>query len=141
MAGERLRRDFTLANLSPRVTALWGMPAAHAGRSGGADSSSLNDTMIAAKRRVWSAFDAVGPDLGAILLQICCHLNGLAEAERQLGWPVRAGKVVLRIALDRLAAHYGISASSDAGGNREKTLKMNRKNSGDRKLHNKENKY
>jgi Domain of unknown function (DUF6456) len=115
MAGERLRRDFTLANLQPSVTAMWGMPINSAGRRGGADTGSLNDTMIAAKERVWRAVDAVGPDLGAILLQVCCHLNGLAQAERHLGWPARAGKVVLRIALDRLAAHYGIGGALTAG--------------------------
>jgi len=87
---------------------MWGMPINHAGRSGGGNSASMNDTMIAAKDRLWAAFDAVGPDLDGILLQVCCHLNGLAEAERQLGWPARAGKVVLGIALDRLAVHYGI---------------------------------
>lgn len=107
-AGERMRRDFTLASLSPQVTAMWGMPVNDAGRSGGGGPSSMNDTMIAAKDRLWAAFDAVGPDLGSVLLQVCCHLNGLAQAEKQLGWPARSGKVVLGIALDRLAVHYGI---------------------------------
>lgn len=107
-AGERMRRDFTLANLPPQVTAMWGMPINHAG-CGGGGAASMNDTMIAAKDRLWAAFDAVGPDLGSVLLQVCCHLNGLAEAERQLGWPARSGKVVLGIALDRLAVHYGVS--------------------------------
>ncbi len=106
-AGEKLRRDFTLANLTPNVTAVWGMPVTGKGR-GGADTATINDTVIAAKARLWTAFDAVGPELGAVLLQVCCHLNGLSEAERELGWPARAGKVVLRIALDRLAVHYGI---------------------------------
>lgn len=115
LAGERLRRDFTLANLQPSVTAMWGMPVNSASRGGGAGTGSLNDTMIAAKDRVWRAVDAVGPDLGAILLQVCCHLNGLAETEPQLGWPARAGKVVLRIALDRLAAHYGMGGALTAG--------------------------
>jgi len=110
-AGERMRRDFTLANLDPRVTAMWGMPVSDAGRNGGGQSN-MNDTMIAAKQRLWAAFDSVGPDLGGVLLQICCHLNGLAEAEKQLGWPARSGKVVLGIALDRLAVHYGISQAT-----------------------------
>ncbi len=107
-AGERMRRDFTLASLDPRVTAMWGMPVNDAGRSAAGGASNMNDTMIAAKQRLWAAFDAVGPDLGRVLLQVCCHLNGLAEAEKQLGWPARAGKVVLGIALERLAVHYGI---------------------------------
>jgi len=107
-AGERLRRDFTLASLDPRVTALWGMPINHAGRSGDGGAAAMNDTMIGAKDRVWKALHAVGPDLGGVLLQVCCHLNGLAETEKQLGWPVRSGKVVLGIALSLLAVHYGI---------------------------------
>lgn len=111
-AGERMRRDFTLANLPPRVTAMWGMPIHHPGRSSSSDSANMNDTMMDAKDRLWAAFDAVGPDLGGILLQICCHLHGLAHAEKQLGWPARAGKVVLGIALDRLAAHYGINLAA-----------------------------
>lgn len=106
-AGERMRRDFTLASLSPRVTALWGLPVNDAQR-GSHDAAVQSDTMIAAKARLWAAFDAVGPGLGTILLQVCCYLNGLEDAERNLGWPARSGKVVLGIALDRLAQHYGL---------------------------------
>jgi hypothetical protein len=32
--------------------------------------------------------------------------EGLPDAERSLGWPVRSGKLVLRIALDRVADYY-----------------------------------
>lgn len=110
-AGERMRRDFTLASLSPRVTAVWGLPVSDA-QGGRADAAVQSDTVIAAKARLWAAFDAVGPGLGTILLQVCCYLNGLEDAERNLGWPARSGKVVLGIALDRLAQHYGM----DIGG-------------------------
>lgn len=111
-AGERLRRDFTLACLSPRVTAMWGLPVSDSQRGGGNDAANQSDNVIAAKARVWAAFDAAGPGLGTILLQVCCYLNGLEEAEKNLNWPARSGKIVLGIALDRLVEHYGM----DRGG-------------------------
>ena len=49
---------------------------------------------------------AVGPGLADVLWRVVCAGEGLPVAERALGWPARAGRVVLTLALDRLAAHY-----------------------------------
>jgi Domain of unknown function (DUF6456) len=108
-AGERLRADYWFAQMSPRVTANWSALApSERSRRGAPGSADLRDEVIAAKARVMRALDEVGPEIGGILIDICCELKGLEEAEKANGWPQRAGKVVLQIALTRLARHYGL---------------------------------
>ncbi|MEP9354359.1 DUF6456 domain-containing protein [Xanthobacter sp. KR7-65] len=103
-AGERLRADFTRASLTPRVTARWEAAA------GSGSPDAFSDMVLAAKLRVARALAAVGPELSGVLLDVCCFLKGLEVVERERGWPARTAKVVLGLALDRLAAHYGLSA-------------------------------
>lgn len=106
-AGERLRRDFTLSRLEPRVTADWSMAS---GADGGGrrfrDPAEATDRALAARERFARAIGAVGTGLSGVLVEVCCNQRGLEEIERGFGWPQRAAKVVLQIALDRLAAHY-----------------------------------
>ncbi|MDR3497778.1 MAG: DUF6456 domain-containing protein [Parvibaculum sp.] len=106
-AGEKLRRDFSLARMSPRVTTDWSLALAPGG--GGRklrDPSDVSDRALAARERLARALHAVGPGLSDILVEVCCHARGLEESERRFGWPQRSAKIVLQIALDRLAAHY-----------------------------------
>ena len=44
--------------------------------------------------------------LGDVALRVCCFLEGIEAAEQHLGWAARSGKIVLRIALQRLVGHY-----------------------------------
>ena len=112
-AGERLRRDFTLAGLTPRMSIDLTQPLI---RNGGGQrlDAPLTDMVLAAKQRFSAAMRAAGPGLNDLLFDVCCHLRGLEEAERVNGWPTRSAKVVLRIALERLAGHYGLRVKGRA---------------------------
>jgi hypothetical protein len=104
-AGERLRGDYETAALGPRVTMRW--DASPRGPRGG---PGLDPTaaQAAAKRRFDAAVDSAGPGLADILWRVICAGERLAGAEKALGWPSRAGKLVLGLALDRVADHYGL---------------------------------
>jgi Domain of unknown function (DUF6456) len=112
-AGERLRQDFTLAGLMPRLCADLTAPISNSAR--GAKAPSMTETLIAARQRFRRAMASVGPGLSDLLFDVCCHLKGLESVEARYQWPTRSAKVVLQIALDRLAAHYGIATQSMKG--------------------------
>jgi hypothetical protein len=112
-AGERLRAEFTRAGLTPRVTANWIAPIARGRRSGdGSAAAAFTDQVIAAKERLARTLEAVGPEFAGLLLDVCCFLKGLEAVERERRWPPRAARIVLTLALDRLARHYGIQVEA-----------------------------
>lgn len=106
-AGERLREDFEMAHMGPRVAQNWDRFLTSASR-GGFNSNSPAEGSSAAQARVSNALTVLGPGLADIAFRVCCFLDGLEKAEKRLGWSARSGKVVLRIALQRLAQHYGM---------------------------------
>ncbi|UIP06146.1 DUF6456 domain-containing protein [Erythrobacter sp. SDW2] len=104
-AGERLRADYERAQLAPSVTMRWDPVRI----KGGADAG-LNPTerQIAAKDRFHGAIAEAGRGLSEILWRVVCAGESLPDAEKGLQWPARSGKLVLRIALDRVAEFYRI---------------------------------
>jgi hypothetical protein len=105
-AGERLRTDWERAQLAPRVTMAWDAAPVARGRGGSGDKSDLTGAQIDARRRFDHAIASAGPGLADILWRIVCAGEGMRDAETALGWPARAGKLVLTFALDRIAAYY-----------------------------------
>lgn len=104
--GERLREDFELAQMEPGVSQNWNRFL-----TGGIDESTPSAKSKgygpeAARARVIGALRELGPGLSDVALRCCCYLEGLESTEKRMGWSARSGKIVLRIALQRLKRHY-----------------------------------
>lgn len=100
-AGERLRADWERAGLAPSVTMRW-TPRV----GGGGTGDDPVTAQLSAKQRFDDAIAAVGRGLSDILWRVVCAGEALPGAEKELGWPARSGRLVLTLALDRLADHY-----------------------------------
>ena len=104
-AGERLRADYERAQLAPNITMRWD-PVRVDG--GGGDGLTPTERHLAAKDRFDGAMAEAGSGLSDILWRVACACEGLPDAERALQWPARSGKLVLKLALDRVADFYRI---------------------------------
>jgi hypothetical protein len=104
-AGERLRADYERAQLSPSLTMRWDPVRVKGGPDAGL---SPTERQLAARRRFDGALAAAGRGLEDILWRVVCAGETLPDAERALAWPVRSGKLVLKLALDRVAEFYRI---------------------------------
>jgi hypothetical protein len=117
IAGERLRADFTRGHLSPRLTSDWSAPTAGRSRSFAGGAGEMTDLIVASRQRLRLAMEACGPEFSGLLMDVCCFLRGLEQVERERGWPLRSAKIVLQLALDRLARHYGLSGETTGNAN------------------------
>lgn len=108
-AGEQLRSDWERSQLAPSVTMRWDAAPIAKGRSGPASGWHPAESQMKARERFDAAVAAAGPGLSDILWRVVCAGEGMREAEAALGWPARAGKLVLTIALDRVGDFYRIS--------------------------------
>ena len=107
-AGEQLRSDWERGGLASKVTMQWDAAPVERQRGGSGGRAELIGAQIDARGRFDAADDAAGPGLSDILWRVVCSGEGMREAETALGWPARAGKLVLCLALDRVADFYRI---------------------------------
>ncbi len=107
-AGERLRGDYERAALAPSVTMRWDAAPMARGRQGAPGAMDPTTSQLAAKRRFDAAVAALGPGLSDVAWRVICAGETLPVAEKALGWPTRAGRLVLTLALDRLGDSYGL---------------------------------
>lgn len=105
-AGERLRADYERAAIAPSITMRW-----EAVRIGGGTGDGLTpgERQLAARARFDGAMEAAGRGLADVLWRVVCACETLPMAEKALAWPARSGKLVLRLALDRVADFYRVN--------------------------------
>ncbi len=108
LAGEKLRGDYEAAMLGPRVTMNWENTPLSRNRRSAPAIMADSERMLSAKDRFDNAQMAMGRDLVDIAWRVICAGEGVSIAERAMDWPARSGKLVLRIALDRLADFYNL---------------------------------
>ena len=102
-AGQRLQEDFEIAKLRISDEYNWDRFLIETAQEAAKFYDARQRDAI---ERVAGALRELGPGLGDIALQCCCYLEGLETTEKTLGWSARSGKIVLRIALQRLKRHY-----------------------------------
>lgn len=104
-AGERLRTDYEYAQLGPNITMRWDPVRI---KSTGDPGLTQTERQIAARERFDAAISHAGRGLQDILWRVVCGGETLPVAEKALHWPARSGKLVLKLALDRVADFYRI---------------------------------
>lgn len=105
-AAERLREDFVTAKLDAvDLSCAQDLIKALEARKVPGPNIAPPGTK-AARKRVLDVFRDLGPGLGDMALRCCCRLEGVESAETALGWSARSGKIVLRIALQRMSRQY-----------------------------------
>nr|WP_321483497.1 DUF6456 domain-containing protein [uncultured Cohaesibacter sp.] len=112
-AGERLCSDFIRGQLVKTLGINWqglgeeeGAISKNARRAKA--SRNLGDAALDAQDRFRAALKYVGEEFADPLIDFCCFQKGLEEMERTRNWPARSAKLVLSLALARLARHYGL---------------------------------
>lgn len=109
-AGDRLRTDWQVAALNPRVVQAYA-PAL----GGGGDPAwqlPASERQALARERWRRTLAALPAGLGRLLVEVACHEATAQQIGARLGRSGRnaeiAGMTALRLALDALADHYGL---------------------------------
>ncbi len=105
-AGERLRADYERSQLGPSITMRWDPVRI---KTTGDPGLSSTEGQIAARARFDAALKQAGKGLSDIVWRVVCAGETLPEAEKSLHWPARSGKLVLKLALERVADYYRIA--------------------------------
>lgn len=112
-AARRLQKDFDALGRGQNLTMSW-----QARSDGGGKAPSDHDrghvAAMAAQRRIHDALSFVGPGLSDVLVAVCQQNMSLQIIERDLSFPARSGKVIVKLALARLTVFYGFQTEAAA---------------------------
>jgi len=112
LAGERFRRLVEQAGLRPKVTMTY--DHGHVADGGGATPAAIgiSDMAVDARVALERIYAVLPAECSGILFDICGFKKGLQQIETERRWPRRSAKLVLRISLEHLAQHFGLTSSA-----------------------------
>lgn len=108
-SGERVRRLFERARMIQRTTMSYDpnrLPATGQRDGSGAD---LSETAIDARRELATIRELLAKDCACAVFDVCGYMKGLQTIEIERNWPRRSAKLVLRVGLEQLARHFGLT--------------------------------
>ena len=108
LAGNRLERLIQRAQLTPRVTMSYDPARAGGARGAGNQAVEIADSASDARLRLNDLARALPSDCWNVLFDVYGMGKGLQAIETERRWPRRSAKLVLRIGLTQLAAHWGL---------------------------------
>ncbi len=121
-AADRLQRMIDRALLSPRLTMSYdGERTGRRGKGGNNHVAEMSDTAAEARQKLNVLARRLPADCWNVAFDVCGMGKGLQIIETERQWPRRGAKLVLRVALDLLAAEFGLSphvADASGGGTR-----------------------
>lgn len=106
-AAEQFLCDYVRSTLHQSVTRNWSPTAPRRGevRVSGPDDAAVS--ALAAKDRIFTVLDALGPQFARIIEAALIREESLAAMERRFGWAQRSGRTAIELAFARLAQVYG----------------------------------
>lgn len=114
-AADRFERLVQRAQLTPRVTMSY--DPAHVGSSSRGNGVEVaTDGAAEARLRLSRLASCLPADCWGVVFDVCGLGKGLQLVETERRWPRRSAKLVLRIALEQLAAQFGLSARATGTG-------------------------
>jgi len=108
LAGEKLRNDYERASMGPNITMSWNPIPPSKGRRAAPGHMDDSEIAVQSKKRFDEALSILGEGLNNVAWRVICNAESVSNAEKSLGWPTRSGKLVLKLALDRLVHYYHI---------------------------------
>jgi len=79
-------------------------------KSGSSAMSDLAQSGVDAKKQLAQLLDKLPQDCAGVVMDVCGFQKGLQLIEIERQWPRRSAKLILRIGLEQLAVHLGLSS-------------------------------
>lgn len=108
-AGQTIFDIFTNTKLTPNVTTnverLMAGPQKH---YMGTKTENVSDKSYNARKKLYNILEYLGDEFAAIIVEVCIFGSGLVVVEKMFDWPARSAKLLLTMALNRLAEYLEI---------------------------------